>query len=100
MTNEMKLITALCEALGFEIKTTVDYQRREESPETAEIYFHPTYGVSNERRLETVNGAYVIDEEGYYTSSLVHPVVDFQVVPAETDALADRVALRFTEDMK
>ena len=29
MTNEMKLLTALCDALGFEVDTVLDYQERE-----------------------------------------------------------------------
>lgn len=82
MSNELKLLTALCEALGFEVKTLLDYQERKESLESAKSYFS---SVPRVRQLSAVNGQFVIDDDGNYTSLLTDPVVSFKVRPVDKD---------------
>ena len=86
MTNEMKLLTTLCEALGFKVLTILDYDLREESPESAAPYFNtPRIPAYPRRQLLAVNGKYVRDADDYYTSQLVTPEVSFELVRIDTE---------------
>jgi len=81
MTNEMKLLQALCEALGFEVETTLDYQERKESKEAAMKINTLPVGGNPERVLATIgNGVMLdIDEGEIYTSLLINPIVDYKL---------------------
>ena len=79
MSDEMKLLEALCEALGFEIKITVDYDERVESPASAEQYFGLRLNL--DRCLASERGEYVIDEDGNYISRFVSPIVSYKLIP-------------------
>jgi len=78
MTNEMKLLQALCEALGFEVETTLDYMPRKENKSAAMKY---NRGPRQDRSL-AVDGpdrALAIDSDGRYTSLLTTPVIDYKL---------------------
>jgi len=75
MSNEMKLLHALCEALGFEVETTLYYMPRKEKSATSTA-------LDVDRELAVKNpatGELLIDEEGNYTSLLVTPIVDYKL---------------------
>jgi hypothetical protein len=82
MTNEMKLLYALCEALGFEVETTLDHAPRKESKAEAMVINQGTEVYSGSPRALATQGAagmLLIDEDGLYTSLLVEPIVDFRL---------------------
>lgn len=80
MSQEMKLLLALTEALGFEVETTLDYQERKEPKHIA----IPTYNsgrtdLDRELVAEGPHNMLLIDEDGMYTSMLKSPIVDYKV---------------------
>lgn len=80
MTQEMKLLMALTEALGFEIETTLDYDERKES-EFGKDGIMLGY-ISNPRRMkynDKHGTGMVIDSDGMYTSILADPIVDYKL---------------------
>lgn len=78
MSNEMKLLTALCDALGFDVVVDIDYQPRKESQTSAMI--HNQSHTKTDRMLK--GGQMLdIDEDGMYTSILRIPIVNYRVVP-------------------
>jgi len=77
MTNEMKLLHALCEALGFEVETTLDYKEVEIGYDEA-MRINSTYYNSN-RILVHDCGKFRIDSDGMYTSMLIDPIVDYKL---------------------
>lgn len=81
MTDEMKLLTKLCEALGFEVRQTRDYKERKESErEAMTINRDP----SHERGLRCgAMGRLFIDEDGCYISVLKKPITDYVVEVSE-----------------
>ena len=70
MTQEMKLLYALCDALGFDVEVNLDYMERKESKESAMQYKQGRVG------MDRVLAA---SENGDYTSLLVSPVVDYKL---------------------
>jgi len=78
MTQEMKLLYALCDALDFDVEVNIDYMERKESKKSAMQYNQGRGGM--DRVLAARNdGSLDIDENGYYTSLLVSPVVDYKL---------------------
>ena len=80
MTNEMKLLHALCEALGFEVETTLDYMPRKEGKSSAMKHIR-VMGPPTDRVLSSTGpfGKLDIDQDGEYTSLLISPVVDYKL---------------------
>ena len=71
MTQEMKLLEALIDALGFDIEKTKDYQDRKT---------HKPEEFGSSRQCEHHHGKYIIDENGMYNSRLVQPIVDYKLI--------------------
>jgi len=84
MSQEMKLLTALCEALGFEIETTIDYQERKESQFIA--MSHNTFGHPTGRQLKGRPDSNMcdIDSDGLYTSYLTDPIISYKLIKKES----------------
>jgi len=85
-TNEMKLLMALCDALGFEVEETLDYQEREEAPENIK-YFNPNidYPMARGRSLVAKNGEFERSEHGGYRSRLTSPIIDYKIFGKSDD---------------
>jgi len=82
MTNEIKLLLALCKALGFEVETTLDYQERKENMQVAMKYNSAWPPQRTDRRILASSGPHNqldIDKDGLYTSLLIDPVVDYKL---------------------
>jgi len=84
MSNEMKLIMALCDALGFEVETTIDYQPRKENKQSAMNWNSGRQGL--ERVLATTGTGNMldIDDNDEYTSLLTSPVIDYKLTQKPT----------------
>ena len=81
MSEEMKLIVALCSALGFKVERTVNYNERKETKETGIQYIMDMVFRGSDRELKTdASGAYLIDEEGGYISRLKHPEISYKLI--------------------
>jgi len=102
MTNEMKLLTALCEALGFEVVIKRDYQETKVPRKMAQdmirhnqFFLDPghLHLVRFKTKVETKSlmNTYVIDEDGNYTSMLVEPVISYElhVLDVKTKEIKD-----------
>jgi len=79
MSEEMKLIKALCDALGFDVVTTTDRKERKETKSAAMII----NGNRKTGRTLGVRGNGVmldIDEDGMYTSYLINPEISYKVI--------------------
>ena len=81
MTNEMKLLYALCEALGFEVEIILDYKERKESKDSAMRYNQGTPGMDRVLACTGPNQTLHIDENREYTSLLINPIVDYKLTP-------------------
>lgn len=77
MSNEMKLITALCEALGFEVKQTEDYQKRKEHGPFPSQLKQP-FGNDRQMAVDHDN-AYLRYDDGSYVSVLINPIVSYEL---------------------
>ncbi len=77
MSEEMKLIVALCSALGFKVERTIDRKERKETKDNAMKY---NTGHVTERKL-TYSGVMLdIDKDGMYTSYLTEPEVSYKLI--------------------
>lgn len=83
MTNEMKLLMALCDALGFEVETTLDYQERKENQHEAMRHNQGNGFPETDRHLLHTNGRLDIDEDGWYRSRLDNPEMDYKLTKKE-----------------
>ena len=82
MTQEMKLLMALTEALGFEVETTLDYDERKIPPELKDGMLSHGALFGAKRRLvynEGYGNGLLIDEDGMYVSRLTTPIVDYKL---------------------
>ena len=84
MTQEMKLLMALTEALGFEIETTLDYEERKVPAQYKDLLLNTGSHIGVKRMLVYNeghgNGLY-IDDDGMYASRLTTPIVDYKIKP-------------------
>jgi len=80
MSEEMKLLMALCDALGFEVERTLDSKERKEPAESAKII--NTNYARTDRQLLSVNGELVIDNNKMYTSYLREPETSYKLTKA------------------
>ncbi len=83
MSNEINLITALCEALGFEVEQSLDYKDRKiDIPQiNMDVILSMTKnGVS----INSTNGEYDIDKDGLYTISSINPEITYKLIKAPT----------------
>ncbi len=74
----MKLITALCEALGFEVEQNLDYKRMK----TSFVIEHS--GVRHQfRRMvtESLSTKLLIDVNGQYETELIKPETTYKLIP-------------------
>lgn len=76
MTQEMKLLTALTEALGFDIETTRDYQERLTLISPADV---PYMGQGGRRYVAAEGGMLVKNEKGEYKTVLISPIVEYKL---------------------
>ena len=85
MSDEMKLLRALCDALGFEVIKSVDYCERGE-PAHRLVSFQRIRGASNPRSLKVDgHGAYERDADKNYISFLKDPETSYRVERKDTD---------------
>lgn len=77
MTDEMKLLMALCDALGFKVETLLDYKEMKVSKSEAMPY---NMGYTNQIwTLDSNSGELAIDEDGMYTRMLTNPEVSYKL---------------------
>ena len=82
MTEEMKLITALCEALGFSVEVKRDYNERVEK--SCDHYnSFVDYPHTRGRHLKASGGMLDIDKDGNYTSKLIKPILSYKLIKGE-----------------
>ncbi len=74
MSNEMKLLTALCEALGFDVEENIDRQRHHRQ-------LKPSAFVSNIWKLSADNGAFIMDSDGMHKVELISPEITYKLIP-------------------
>ncbi len=78
MSDEMKLLQALCHALGFLVHVETDYQEIREPH-----YIHLDKMPKGRKFKSDLNGEWVRDEEGGYTSMLIEPAVTYKLIKKE-----------------
>lgn len=78
MTNEMKLIMALCDALGFDVEETPHYNYRLVLKEEADLFADTGY--IDDRRLTMVDGRFLVNNKGMYQSELIKPEITYKLV--------------------
>lgn len=80
MSEEMKLITALCEALGFEVEVKRDYdERKVTGTEASRINSVIQYPDAIGRALKGAGGVFQKDDQGLYTSVLIEPIISYKL---------------------
>lgn len=85
MSNEMKLLMALCDAMGFSVETILDYKEREEGKDAAQKY-NKGIGFPNPdgRRLRCGAGGFgdMLErtDKGGYISQLIQPEISYRVM--------------------
>ena len=78
MTNEMKLLMAMCDALGFEVETTRDFKEASTSLTPIDSFAPQYYRFSTDN-----SGAYKKDKNDNYIISLNAPIVDYKLTKRE-----------------
>lgn len=76
MSNEMKLLMALCGALGFNVETIRDYREEVVKPHMVEIF---TQRIHQERKLKHDGTSCIKDSNDNYVSILKEPVVSYKL---------------------
>ena len=79
MNDEMKLLCALCEALGFEVNVDLDYNESKISGDHAQKagYFEMRRDIPWKLKSSKNMGLSDIDEDGMYTSVLKEPITSY-----------------------
>tara|TARA_R110000851_G_C12776768_1_gene534832 strand:- start:280 stop:531 length:252 start_codon:yes stop_codon:yes gene_type:complete len=77
MSEEIKLLMAMCEALGLKVERIADCRERKEPQQFAMLY--KGLSTSSDRQLRNTGGMFDIDNEGFYTSYLVNPEISYKV---------------------
>jgi len=80
MTNEMKLLTALCEALGFEVEEERDSRRIAVNMPVIDFSAISKLTMAG-MALDTIDGKYVIDDDGLYSASLITDEITYKLIP-------------------
>ena len=75
MTNEMSLLIALCEALGFEVEAELDYQERRLANRD-----DVRWDESRTLKCKGPHGMLDVDSDGMYTSMLKTPVITYTLI--------------------
>jgi len=82
VSQEMKLLEALCDALGFDIHITLDRQERKETHANA-MKSNRGPGANVDRELLVESGGFGmkldIDCDGMYTSYLRNPIISYKL---------------------
>ncbi len=73
----MKLLQALCHALGFLVHVETDYQ------EIREPHYIHHDSLPKARSYKSHCGQFIRDEEGGYTSMLIEPAVTYKLIKKE-----------------
>lgn len=76
MGNEMKLLMALCDALGFEVETEINYH---EIDFDIGVTKDEALSCLSDRILKTKGGAYAMNDKGGYISQLESPEVSYKL---------------------
>lgn len=74
MSEEMKLLRALCDALGFDVVVTKDYMPITVDRETNKMFFS-----SPTRKFKTKGVEFDINDDGLYTSILIDPIISYRL---------------------
>ncbi len=77
MSNEMKLITALCEALGFEVEQSLDYKETREKHKLSTMSIH----CNIRENVIKSDGSYDVDGHGNYLVRLIDPEITYKLIP-------------------
>ncbi len=88
MSEEMKLLRALCDALGFEVETNLDYKERKEAKENAMKYNRGIPLMDRRLKCSHANSGHPmldIDKNGMYTSILTEPEISYKVSAKESE---------------
>jgi len=82
MTDEMKLLVAMCDALGFEVEVDADYQRS-----TTNHVIDNGGVVHQYRRMitETLSTKFSKNREGLYMTELIKPLISYKLIPKTKD---------------
>ena len=83
MSEELKLITALCEALGFKVEIERNYDVRTINKHDARRVSSITdYPDTRGRRLicEDNSTKLLIDDDGQYKSQLIKPILSYKLI--------------------
>jgi len=81
MSEEMKLLYAMCEALGFDVSVNLDYKERKESQNSAMRYNDGRLDHDRTLKAEGATNKLIIDKDGKYTSVLKKPETSYVVSP-------------------
>lgn len=77
MSEEMKLLMAMCEAMGLKVERDVDYQETPVSRfDGHQIIHSPQRGSYT---LVSQNGGWVRNDEGGYIRRLINPEISYKV---------------------
>ena len=82
MTDEMKLIMALCDALGFDVEVNCDYRERRISKSHA---MQINQGFQNHELTLQTKEAYLldVDDNEMYLARLSNPIVSYRLAKKE-----------------
>lgn len=106
MTDEMKLLMALCDAMGFDVKRTSDFKGCEISEEEGHSMIQSTIrGHARDYHLEVegngVGGAaYKRGENNSYFKRLKSPIVDYKLTRRSSIERIEGANKAITERMK
>jgi hypothetical protein len=85
MSEEMKLLMALCDAMGFAVEVETDYNERKEKRDAAMLHNrgvgYPETGRGLRIKPGSVCAMLDIDEDGMYTSYLTKPITSYKLTP-------------------
>jgi len=85
MTNEMKLLTELCRALGFTVEVTTDYKEQmisqNKGHEIMDIHRHSVDGYTSDCSVYIVSdgGTYKRGPNGEYYTRLAKPEITYKL---------------------
>ncbi len=78
MSEEMKLLMALCDALGFAVEVSHDSDERKVTGTTASR-IHNNPGASQRALCADSAGQLDKDDQGMYTSYLIDPITSYKL---------------------
>ena len=93
MSEEMKLLMAMCDALGFAVEVNRDYKEQKESKSNAMRHNTGAFEKGTDRNLVCepesggpfCQGILLIDDDGLYTSRLIDPILSYKLTKISLD---------------